>query len=416
MVLLGVAACGLVLAGRLAPEEPEPRSWEDVPVGVTTLSEIPVGVVGAGGALFWAGDRIGVFGSAADGDDGPTPGGAFYDIVGSEWAVWPELPHPDPLELPALVWTGTQAVVIGNACEAPTDGSPMDCGAGPLAGAVFDASSEAWSIIMMPDVPRAPRGSAESTVCCAAMGWTGSAAVFMIFDAPYAYDPERQQWTALDPLPLWVDASSACQVPGGITVIGAEFGSPDAPDAPEAVEPRVPGTPVHPTLMGIGAVTGISPYVLDGRRWAPLPTLELPTFGPINEAAQCGDGVLVAVGSDWKRAWTLDLNVGVWEPAPVPDVELERHVEGARPFVPASHWTGRSFVWWGRSAPELGPSRSVGATYDPTTRRWADVPGGPFWSDQLGAIAWREGLAVGVTSTGEETPTMLLQAYRPSGP
>lgn len=405
-VALVVAAIRLAGSGDgHAASTPRPVALDQLAPGITSLGPVDLPIYSAGHIFVSGSDEVSVFGSYPIDDDGSFAGsaGATFDLGEGTWRRWPAWPHEEPLSQPALVWTGTEAIVVGSACHASADEESLNCEPGTVRGAALNLDTFRWRSIGLPD------GAPELTIeerargfCCQPMGWTGSSAAFLFSGEPFSYDPVGDAWRALPALPEVLETSPPefCETERGLVAI----------------------------YMG----RSIAPFQLAEDIWSALPELRppLPDDPFFGARAVCGDASLLAIASGWNSAWLLHLHDGTWQPQPAPtNVRLQRTRETTvstvaetilPPEFPEWHWTGSSFVFWNPtsgavvhppgepSKDDLVTHRGVGVTYDPEAQTWDNVAEGPQW----GPVAWLDG--IGFAARSVQDSGLELIAYRPA--
>jgi hypothetical protein len=105
---------------------------------------------------------------------------------------WHSIPHP-PLDVPLLypvgVWDGRQLIITGQSCWAPT--APDMCYPGGFPVVAYDPQRNSWS--KLPPLPSPHDG--PDTEYARAIGWTGRLAVFSDATQLFGYDPAAQRWS-----------------------------------------------------------------------------------------------------------------------------------------------------------------------------------------------------------------------------
>jgi hypothetical protein len=172
---------GLAMADDGAAYDPVTRAW--TPMSASPLSPRSTAFAAWTGtaALFWGG---------GNGTGSLLMNGASYDPASRTWAMLPAAPLPAGIDdLQAVVWTGTQMVVIQ-----------------PEAGAAFDPAASAWTT-----VPALPEVAGWQPFVIGA-DWTGSEVITWVASRPpavngvvpsgfrfsaYSWAPGSQAWTSV---------------------------------------------------------------------------------------------------------------------------------------------------------------------------------------------------------------------------
>jgi len=150
----------------------------------------------------WTGDRA-LFWGGGDGSLALLMDGASYDPAGRTWSMLPAAPlQPGTDGLQAVLWTGTQMVVIE-----------------PAAGAAFDPVTDAWT-----SVPALPSVAGWQPFAIGAE-WTGGAVVSWVAARPPAVNglvPSGFHFSAC----WWAPGRSAwTSIPEGPQIAGFPFGT-----------------------------------------------------------------------------------------------------------------------------------------------------------------------------------------------
>lgn len=170
-------------AGDGAAYDPMTRTWTPMPASPLSPRDSAFAVWTGTRALFWGGGN-------ANGNLSLLMNGASYDPANRTWTMLPAAPLPAGVDdLQAIVWTGTQMVVIQ-----------------PGAGAAFDPATRTWTT-----VPALP-GVAGWQPYAIGAEWTGSEVITWVASRPsaangitasgdrssaYSWVPGNQAWTSL---------------------------------------------------------------------------------------------------------------------------------------------------------------------------------------------------------------------------
>lgn len=170
---------------RVVIPEVQLRSWRATGMPASPLSPRD------GAFAVWTGARA-LFWGGGDGAPAPLIDGASYDPASRAWAMLPAAPlRPDADGRQAVVWTGTQMVVIQ-----------------PGTGAAFDPATNSWTT-----VPALPQVAGWQPYAIGAE-WTGGAVITWVAARPPAVNgviPSGYSFSAY----WWVPGSGAwASVPG----------------------------------------------------------------------------------------------------------------------------------------------------------------------------------------------------------
>jgi hypothetical protein len=274
-------------------------------------------VAGGGGQVFVLGGW-----HTVDGTDGAQlvslGDGARLDVRSGRWWRIPPMPTPQPLGSPAMVWTGTEVVVVGSPCgPTPLQEDDPGCSPGGLWVLAYRPETDRWRRIG--DVERAPsiEERPQAGWELEALGWTGQRAVFSLFDAP-------------DTMLLLVDLAAAngrwVEVPQAEDRVPSTASPPDACVIGEeivAVHGEAAASPL-PALID----RPVQLWRLEGPdagspRWEPYGSFSRPVRdGLFSERVLCGPDALVylpvvAPGAE-ASARMLWWSRGRWEELPYP--------------------------------------------------------------------------------------------------
>lgn len=176
---------GLMVAGDGAAYDPVTRAWTPMPASPLSPRDGTFAVWTGTKALFWGGGN----------ENGSLlMDGASYDPASGTWAMLPAAPlRPGAQGGRAVVWTGTQMVVIQ-----------------PGAGAAFDPATRSWTT-----VPALPQVASWQPYAIGA-GWTGSEVIAWVASRPpavngiiasgynfaaYSWVPGNQAWASVPSRP-----------------------------------------------------------------------------------------------------------------------------------------------------------------------------------------------------------------------
>jgi len=144
---------GLALAGDGAAYDPVTRAWTPMPTSPLPPRDAPFAAWTGTTALFWGG---------GDPNGSLLMDGASYDPASRTWAMLPGAPlRPAAEGRQAIVWTGTQMVVIQ-----------------PEGGAAFDPAASSWTT-----VPALPQVAGWQPFTIGAE-WTGSEVITWVASRP----------------------------------------------------------------------------------------------------------------------------------------------------------------------------------------------------------------------------------------
>jgi hypothetical protein len=178
---------GLTMAGDGASYDPVTRVWTRMPASPLSPRNTAFAVWTGTEALFWGGGNR----------NGSTlMNGASYDPASRIWTMLPAAPLPADVDDPqAIVWTGTQMVVIQ-----------------PGAGAAFDPATSSWTA-----VPGLPQVTGWQPFVLGAE-WTGSEVITWVASQrpsvngirppgfrfrAYSWVPGNQAWTVVPSRPAY---------------------------------------------------------------------------------------------------------------------------------------------------------------------------------------------------------------------
>jgi hypothetical protein len=205
---------GLAMAGDGAAYDPATRAWTPMPASPLSARDGAFAVWTGTTALFWGGGN----GSLA-----LLMNGASYDPASRTWTMLPSVPLPAGIDdLQAIVWTGTQMVVIQ-----------------PGAGAVFDPATRSWTA-----VPGLPQVAGWQPFAIGAE-WTGSKVITWVASqrplangtrppgfrfSAYSQVPGKQAWTIVPSRPgyAYFPFGTAAPVGGRLLFLGGSSCPPGA--------------------------------------------------------------------------------------------------------------------------------------------------------------------------------------------
>ena len=418
LVLLASMAAGVMVLGQGGPSRPVGRQPETT---TSTASAAPPGskaVLAAGrwkvlpdaplppGAPIghrrsmvsaWSGREFLVWGGSTAVGSGPDVlrgDGAGYDPGIDRWRLLPPAPLP-PTTQATAVWSGGELIVWGG-----LDGGPASVTA---AGAAYNPTTDTWRTIA--PSPLAPRSAPFSV-------WTGREMIILggyprltqnntldKFGDAAAYDPTRDSWRRLPPLPLssghdqqypialWTDSRLLLWWPwihhepkgdGFTETIGIDFFrytpdtdrwdlAPPARNGPAGIgQPFWTGrhvitapVPSYRGSAGGGATALVPPQRYDpaDNSWTAFPSgpdqggptvwtgnVLLTVIGqPVPGRPPCGQGGTCDPASDFQSTlWACDPDTGTWAQLPTAPITMP-----PPPFDVATVWTGKELLLWG---------------------------------------------------------------------
>jgi hypothetical protein len=154
-------------------------------------------------SVVWAGDRMIVWGgwSGSTGTTG-TNAGLTYNPISGSWTPMSTVGAPSPRLGAPAVWTGSEMIVWGGHDSGADHANLYD-------GAKYDPVSESWQpIATLPD---------EGTDSQNAV-WADGRMMVWLGNAGWMYDPDRDEWTRMNPDGAPQDAERAA-----IAWTGSEF-------------------------------------------------------------------------------------------------------------------------------------------------------------------------------------------------
>ena len=305
---------GSALAGDGAAYDPVTRAWTPMPASPLSPRDNSFAAWTGTTALFWGGG--GANGSLI-------MDGASYDPASRTWAMLPTAPlRPDASNRQAIVWTGTQMVVIQ-----------------PGAGAAFDPATSSWTA-----VPTLPQVAGCQPFAIGAE-WTGSEVITWVAGRPpavngvipsgycysaYSWVPGNRAWAVVPSRPDYASFPSGTAAPigGRLLFLG---GSNCPPGVSCPVQDFFDGTWFDATS---GTWTGLpetfsggrGPAVWTGSAMVVFNTKAGATPGPPNRPSDVPPGAAAA----------FDPSGGAWTDlarCPVPDLANASLV-----------WTGRQLI------------------------------------------------------------------------
>lgn len=189
----------LRVVGDGAAYAPVTHTWTSMPASPLSPRDGAFAVWTGTKALFWGG---------GDANGALLMNGASYDPADRTWALLPTAPlRPDLGRRQAVVWTGTQMVVIQ-----------------PSAGAAFDPATNSWT-----PVPALPQVASCQPFAIAAE-WTGSEVVTWVAGRPptvngitpsgfcnsaYSWEPGNQGWAVVPTRPHYANFPFGTAAPIG---------------------------------------------------------------------------------------------------------------------------------------------------------------------------------------------------------
>jgi len=292
-------------AGDGAAYDPATRAWTPMPASPLSPRNTAFAVWTGTRALFWGG---------GNGSLTPLPDGASYDPASRTWAMLPAAPlRPDAEDRQAIVWTGTQMVVIQ-----------------PEGGAAFDPATSSWTT-----VPALPQVAGWQPFAIGAE-WTGSEVITWVAsrspDGGLRYSacswwPGSPAWTSLPRLPNvgYFPFGTAAPFGGRLLFLG---GSSCPPGASCPVQDFFDGAWVDPssgmwTSLPDKFSGGSGPAVWTGSAMVVFAAKAGASTGPLYRPADIPAGAAAA----------FDASTGVW-------TDLAR--------CPISDLTNASLAWTGR--------------------------------------------------------------------
>jgi hypothetical protein len=330
------------------------------------------------GVVAWTGSQMLVWGGASDDRNDPTlyADGASYDPATKQWMTLP----PAPLSARSdagWVWTGSSLIVFGGyAGNAPDGSQALDSD-----GAEFTPATGSWRKLPPSPTPLSPRFDPQ-------MLWDGKQ-VLVIGGNPAdtsdkgpgyatgsaAYDPVRNRWTMLPPMPMTA-GHDVRHLRAMVTNRGVYVGQ----------------LWQHVTTEGnsVELDAGVDFVVYDPAKntWTKRETSaatnddQPPGLDGVNVA---GDELLVLPGQGWHgddstwpgmlggHGYRLDLATGTWKAMSAGPIDTTD---------PLGVWTGSALLeYTGTIASSIdgGPTTGAGesAVWDPATDTWTALPTAP---------------------------------------
>lgn len=204
----------LTMADDGAAYDPVTRAWTPMPASPLSPRNTAFAAWTGTTALFWGG---------GNGNGSVLMNGASYDPASRTWTMLPAAPLPAGIDdLQAIVWTGTQMVVIQ-----------------PGAGAAFDPATSSWTA-----VPGLPQVAGWQPFVIGA-SWTGSEVITWVASqrpaaggtrppgfrySAYSWVPGSQAWTIVPSHSDYADFpfGTAAPVGGRLLFLGGEGCGPGA--------------------------------------------------------------------------------------------------------------------------------------------------------------------------------------------
>jgi hypothetical protein len=279
--------------------------------------------------------------------------GAAYDPAASSWRTITPAPVPDGYAPKAIGPHGDRLTVLfGRAFGCAADDPAPD-----PAGAWYDAAGDTWSTI-----PVGPFGSA----CAPTGNWADGR--LWVFDgqAGAVFDPAVGTWEPV-PVPMangW-GAATIYPLAGDLVALGSVSGA-----GPEELAPS------------------FSRFDVERGTWSDLAPPPLAVAGP----GVVADGRLYVYDPRTAQGASWDPAQGSW--SRLPDAPLRSRTGNATVAV-----GDRLVVWGGVEAPERvgvpsaaegfepGPPLRDGASYDPRTGSWIELPEAPIDGRMSAAMA-----------------------------
>lgn len=286
----------------------------------------------------WTGHELLVWGGSSSPYAGNLGDGAAYNPATDTWRPISAGGAPSARSNSALVWTGSEMLVLG--------GYAGGGGGGYLtSGAAYNPATDTWRTLASLPLPIGGEGAHNAV-------WDGHEALLWPASVPslqepgLLYDPQADAWQILPPPPDidQVVGTATAVWSGGelLVVVDTTCCSEGGPDALLRYDP----------LAGTWA--------------APTDLPPSPGFGMVETAAAwTGDALLVWRGAD---ALQVEPTTGVVRVSPaVMDAPSPRSRHTLT-------WTGIGLVAWGGITGEKPVYLGDGALYDPPTHTWRTLP------------------------------------------
>ena len=351
----------------------------------------------AGQAAVWTGKELLVWGGGGLGTMYPPSfaDGAAYDPATARWHRLPPAPLGARAGM-AAVWTGTRAFFFGGGYTSGPRGSTHLFGD----GATYNPTTRTWRLL--PPSPLSPRSGATAT-------WTGHDVIVfggddangMTLDGAI-YDPSTRTWALLPAFPVRT-FPPVRNAPPGITVHDGPVGTTAVWTGRELlvwVDYQTFSYPA-PNTEGIDDVQQATSWTPGSSSWHRLPSPPTGhyTFGAT--AVWTGSNVLLLNGSyclpsmscpgNISNESTYDPSTGRWATIPGNVVS-----GGTTPLL----WTGRAMMALNFESVGSGLSLGDGATLDPSLGTWTALPRSPLPTVVGASVAWtgRQVLVWGASS------------------
>jgi hypothetical protein len=290
---------GQSMASDGAAYDPVTRAWTPMPASPLSPRDAAFGVWTGTRALFWGGGSVeGALVQLID--------GASYDPASRTWAMLPAAPLRPSATGQAVVWTGTQMVVIQ-----------------PGAGAAFDPATSSWT--MVPALPQVAGWQPSGITAY----WTGSKVITWVTRQRLVTLDDPGGRTAGRPeTPIDLSVSAYSWVPGS----RAWAFVPSQPDYNSV--PAGTAAPIGGWLLFPGNF-GVAWYDPSSGTWTARPESSFEVAGPAvwtgSAMVEFGTGIAAAFDPS-TDAWT-----GL---ASCPIVDVCRPVLGWTSLA----WTGRQLI------------------------------------------------------------------------
>jgi N-acetylneuraminic acid mutarotase len=333
---------------------------DDASTKFDALSTTVTPLVGEGGAAFWTGEELFLFGGELESGDGDTMGGSNYPVVlgglydpaADSWRRISGLNVP-VLQDSEAVWTGSQCLIWGSFTNAAQD---LRAGGGR-----YTLASDTWSTLSKVGAPTAREDHSAVWTGSEMLVWGGEGQSGSVYADGARYDPASDTWAPIseDNAPLARDDHSAVWTGTEMMVWGGE-----ASDQ---------------TLISSG---GRYDPVTDS--WTSLSETNAPSPRGDHVALWTGTHMLIWGGKESNQNTLAD--GGLYDPAT--DTWSAISLDGAPVKLDdfSAVWTGSDMIIWGGEYNNT--ATQLGYVYDPNSDSWTSLSslGAPLGRSEHAAV------------------------------